>query len=178
MITTALAPGTRAYRATLPRWSVDPASGAGAARRGGRFNRPRVEAVYLSFDPNTALLEYRQVSPLLRPVTICEFLVAAQRVVDLNQFLADPSGWDSLWAEWNIDWRREAFVLHRDPPTWDLGDMVLEAGYHGILFPSTVSPGGQNLVLYPEHFGEEASLSVLDPQDDLPRDQSSWPAVR
>lgn len=36
------------YRFIVPRWSHAPTSGAGAAVKGGRFNRPRLEARYLS----------------------------------------------------------------------------------------------------------------------------------
>ncbi|WP_276840666.1 RES domain-containing protein [Herbaspirillum huttiense] len=39
---------TVAYRVHVPRWSFDPVSGAGAARFGGRLNRPGVPALYLS----------------------------------------------------------------------------------------------------------------------------------
>jgi RES domain-containing protein len=37
--------------------------GMGAARRGGRFNRPSQEAQYLSMDEVTALAEHKQDDP-------------------------------------------------------------------------------------------------------------------
>nr|WP_250889066.1 RES domain-containing protein [Mesorhizobium sp. dw_380] len=43
-----------------PKWALLPTSGAGAAIDGGHFNRPGVEALYLSRSAQTALDEYRQ----------------------------------------------------------------------------------------------------------------------
>jgi len=48
------------YRVISPAYAGLPLSGMGAARRGGRFNRPGQEALYLSLDEATALAEYRQ----------------------------------------------------------------------------------------------------------------------
>lgn len=48
------------YRVIAPRWSHASTSGAGAARKGGRFNRPGLEALYLSQTAETALSEIRQ----------------------------------------------------------------------------------------------------------------------
>jgi RES domain-containing protein len=52
-----LPPGTTLFRALTPQWASRPTSGAGAATRGGRFNREGVEALYLSLDEVTALRE-------------------------------------------------------------------------------------------------------------------------
>jgi hypothetical protein len=48
------------HRYHTPKWASRPTSGAGAAAEGGRFNRPGVEALYLSRAPQTALEEYKQ----------------------------------------------------------------------------------------------------------------------
>ena len=56
---------TTAYRVFVPRWAYAPTSGEGAAKHGGRVNRPGLEALYLSLDPETAVKEYQQVSTLL-----------------------------------------------------------------------------------------------------------------
>jgi len=58
------------HRLLTPKWVFLPTSGAGAAIRGGRFNRPGVEALYLSRAPQTALEEYRQggtIAPITSP---------------------------------------------------------------------------------------------------------------
>ncbi|ENR01138.1 hypothetical protein H721_02578 [Brucella ovis IntaBari-2006-46-332] len=46
------------HRYLTPKWAFLPISGAGAAADGGRFNRPGVEALYLSVSAQTALEEY------------------------------------------------------------------------------------------------------------------------
>jgi RES domain-containing protein len=73
MILTDLRRGTTLYRAHTPRWADCPMSGAGAALKGGRFNREGVEALYLSLEELTALREYQQTSPFLPPCTICSY---------------------------------------------------------------------------------------------------------
>jgi RES domain-containing protein len=159
-------------RALDPRWSWLPTSGAGAAKSGGRYNRVGLEAVYLSLDPATALAEYQQTAPFLPPATVASFHVVA-RVVDLTQFRPDDGYWDGLWAQWDTDWRDLLFQQHIEPPTWLLGDMAIAAGHHGILFPSVVHPGGNNVVLFPSTFGRDASLICLDPDRRLPQDDLS-----
>ena len=68
--------------ATSPAYAGTPLSGMGAARRGGRFNRPGQEALYLALDEATALAEYKQDNPWLPPGTICTFFVQGLRVTD------------------------------------------------------------------------------------------------
>ena len=65
MILEHLPAGTLLYRAHMPEWASLPRSGAGAALKGGRFNREGVEALYLALDEVTALREYQQTSPFL-----------------------------------------------------------------------------------------------------------------
>jgi len=58
------------YRVIVPAYAGTPISGMGAARRGGRFNRPGQEALYLSADDATALAEYKQDNPWIQPGTM------------------------------------------------------------------------------------------------------------
>ncbi|MBY4947676.1 RES family NAD+ phosphorylase [Cupriavidus respiraculi] len=155
------------YRIVVPRWSHAPTSGADAASKGGRFNRPGQEALYLSTSVGTAVAEYRQHAALLRPGTIVTFLVSSLRVVDFSAgFVAGR--WIGLWAEYACNWRQMAFEHGIAPPCWTLSDMALEAGAAGILFPSTVDEGGTNLVLYDSSLLPPAALRVHDPGHDLP----------
>lgn len=55
MILTALS--TVAYRVHGPKWGYAPTSGAGAGTHGGRANRPGVNALYLSLELETALVQ-------------------------------------------------------------------------------------------------------------------------
>lgn len=63
--------GTTLFRGHTPVWASRPTSGAGAAAKGGRFNREGAQALYLSLDEMTALREYQQTSSFLPPCTIC-----------------------------------------------------------------------------------------------------------
>lgn len=164
---------TTLYRALMLRWAMEPTSGAGAARQGGRFNRPGVEALYLSFTTATALQEYQQTSPFLPPCTLCSYDMQFDGLVDLRQ-LTDGPPWDDLWQDWRDDWRRSLLELHIEPPTWVLSDLVREAGHRGIVFPSMLVPDGVNVVVYNDRFHTHNWVRVLDPAHELPKDQSSW----
>lgn len=174
MILVDLPSGTPLFRGHVPQWASHPVSGAGAAVRGGRFNREGIEALYLSLDETTALREYQQTSPFLPPCTICSYAAALHDLVDLRQ-LHHGAPWDELWHDWREDWRLLRFELHIEPPTWVLADMVLERGHTGILFPSLAHAGGTNIVVYPGQLKNGDSITVNDPDDRLPRDSSSWP---
>ncbi|MPZ20160.1 MAG: RES domain-containing protein [Luteitalea sp.] len=173
MILSELAEGTVAYRAHDPKWAIAPTSGAGAARAGGRFNQPGIEALYLSLEDVTALREYQQTSPLLPPCTICSYKVTVSSVVDVRQLHKGPP-WDPLWLDWPTDWRHFAFDLHIEPPSWVLGDIVRRAGHGGIVFPSLASPGGTNVALFPDLFSASDLIEAYDLEHRLPKDQSSW----
>ncbi|MCA0241257.1 MAG: RES family NAD+ phosphorylase [Proteobacteria bacterium] len=173
MILCDLPPGTTLFRAHAPRWASLPMSGAGAAARGGRFNREGVQALYLSLEELTALREYQQTSPFLPPCTMCSYTVALRRLVDLRQLhRGDP--WDALWHDWREDWRHLQLERHIEPPTWVLADMVLAQGHTGILFPSQAQPGGTNVVVYLDQLKDGNEVQVNDPEGRLPRDQASW----
>lgn len=173
MILFSLPLGTTLFRALTPQWASRPTSGAGAAIRGGRFNREGVEALYLSLDEVTALREYQQTSPFLPPCTICSYTAALRDLVDLRQ-LHHGAPWDELWHDWREDWRHLWFELHIEPPTWVLADLVLAHGYAGILFPSQVHEGGTNVVVYSDRLKDGNSVTVNDADGRLPHDQSSW----
>jgi RES domain-containing protein len=161
------------YRFIVPRYSHAPTSGAGAAIKGGRFNREGLEALYLSQTVETALEEYRQHAKLLAPGTITTFLVSRLTVVDFSAGYVAGT-WDPLWAEYTCNWRQMAFDLGVEPPSWVLADLALDAGAAGILFPSTVHAGGINLVLFNSSALPAEALAVYDPQRQLPRDAKSW----
>jgi len=93
MILSDLPPGTTVFRAHTPQWASRPTSGAGAAARGGRFNREGVEALYLSLDEVTALREYQQTSAFLPPCTMCSYTVSLRNLIDLRR-LHHGEPWD------------------------------------------------------------------------------------
>ncbi|WP_342317189.1 RES family NAD+ phosphorylase [Lysobacter sp. FW306-1B-D06B] len=62
-----------------------------------------------------------------------------------------------------------------EPPSWVLGDLALDAGAAGILFPSAACTGGTNLVLFNSSQLPARLLRVHDPNAQLPQDGRSWP---
>ena len=84
------------YRMHLPKWAVAPTSGDGAARHGGRANRPGVSALYLALDIETAIKDYQQTSSLLPPGTLVSYQVTVEPVVDFSAGFVS-SHWDPLW---------------------------------------------------------------------------------
>jgi RES domain-containing protein len=170
---TSLGPEAPFFRFLTPRWAHLPLSGAGAARAGGRLNRPDVHALYLSVDIETAAAEYQQIDSLLAPATVATYLVSLGSVVDFSGGYA-PDAWDPAWQDLWCDWRQIAFVDNVEPPSWLLGDLALQAGASGILFPSRVRAGGINLVVYLDSVAVPDRLRVHDPDKRLPKDPSSW----
>lgn len=154
------------YRVIAPTHARTPLSGIGAARQGGRFNRPGQEALYLSLDEATALAEYRQDNPWLRPGTICTFFASGLKVANLSAGY-EPGHWPTLWADFAVDWRAEWFGRNVEPPTWYMADDAVAEGLDGILFPSQAYPGGTNLVIYRSSARPPSQLRVYDPEGAL-----------
>ncbi|MFM2058237.1 MAG: hypothetical protein RLY71_2622 [Pseudomonadota bacterium] len=172
MILTEFGPVT-AYRMHTPRWASAPTSGAGAAAHGGRANRPGTPALYLALEPETALREYQQLSPLMPPGTLVSYTVSLAPVIDFRAGYAATS-WPELWEEFFCDWRELWFNQHVEPPSWVLGDEAMAAGAKGVLFASTLAPGGTNLVVFNDMLGADDRLEVYDPAGALPKNQDSW----
>ena len=172
MILTELGPLT-AYRMHTPRWATAPTSGAGAAAHGGRANRPGVSALYLALEPETAVREYQQLSPLMPPGTLVSYTVRLAPVVDFRAGY-DATRWHDLWEEFVCDWRELWFNQRVEPPSWVLADEALAAGAKGILFASTLAAGGTNLVVFNGQLTAEDMLQVYDPAGALPKNQDSW----
>jgi RES domain-containing protein len=172
MIFTRLGPEVPFYRALTPRWAYRPQSGEGAAAVGGRFNRPGVEARYLSESAEGALKEYQQESPLLSPATLATYLVTAERVVDFSGGYT-PEHWSPLWAEAYCNWKALAFLEDVEPPSWAIGDLVRADSVAGILYRSARDSAQRCLVFYPE-FEDKFTAPVYDPEGKLPRNADSW----
>jgi RES domain-containing protein len=161
------------HRYLTPKWAYAPTSGAGAAIDGGRFNRPGVEALYLSRAPQTALEEYRQGATITPPATLAAYKVTLDQVADLSSGY-DPEIWDVEWVDWDCSWRRIARIDMKIPPSWTLSDKLITAGCRGLLFPSLQHIGGTNLVVFNANLTSGDSVKVHDPDGRLPKNQSSW----
>jgi RES domain-containing protein len=162
------------HRYLTPKWAFLPTSGAGAAIDGGRFNRPGVEALYLSLSAQTALEEYRQGASITPPATLAAYKITLAEVADLSQGF-DPNIWNNTWKEWDCAWRQIARIDNKTPPSWKLADLVITAGLRGILFPSLRHAGGTNLVVFPANLVDGDKVAVHDPDHRLPQNHSSWP---
>ena len=172
MILTELGPVT-AYRMHTPRWATAPTSGAGAAAHGGRANRPGVAALYLALEPDTAVREYQQLSPLMPPGTLVSYTVRVAPVVDFRAG-HDGARWSALWEEFHSDWRELWLNQRVEPPSWVLADEAIASGGKGILFVSKLAPSGLNLVIYNDILTADDTLQVYDPTGALPKNQDSW----
>jgi RES domain-containing protein len=161
------------HRYLTPKWAYLPTSGAGAAIDGGRFNRPGIEALYLSRAPQTALEEYRQGASITPPATLAAYKVTLEDVADLSAGY-DPAIWPAEWADWSCSWRNIARIDRKVPPSWNLADALITAGCRGLLFPSLRHAGGTNLVVFSANLTLKDVVEVYDPDGRLPHDQSSW----
>lgn len=168
-----LGPRETLFRMLTPEWSFLPTSGAGAAKDGGRFNRPGVEALYLSRSEQTAIAEYKQDDILVPPGTLATYLVTAPKVVDFagGYVVGD---WPEIFAEAICTWKWISRVQKKVPPSWIIGDNLVRSGYHGLLYPSIRDPGGTNLVLFSANLDKDCSVVVHDPNGRLPRHRASW----
>ena len=103
------------FRLHTPRWAHQPTSGAGAARHGGRLNRPGTPALYLAADIQTAAAEFQQASPVLPPGMLVSYRVTLEDVADFSLGF-DPAHWSPIWEDLSCDWRKLVF-----DPTEDVG---------------------------------------------------------
>jgi RES domain-containing protein len=168
-----LGPDEVFHRYLTPKWAFAPTSGAGAAAEGGRFNRPGVEALYLSRAPQTALEEYRQGASIAPPATLAAYVVSLDEVVDLSDGY-DPAAWAQDWAAWDCAWRKISRIDRKTPPSWKLADQAITEGRRGVLFPSLRHAGGVNLVVFVANLTDGDAVQAHDPDGRLPKDQASW----
>ncbi len=135
-------------------------SGEGAARSGGRWNRPGDVALYMSETIETAFAEYQQELGV-RPGTFVAYQVSNARIADLTGA-----------GEWLMEdlvgpWKEAAFVERIDPEVWRIAD-TLRGVVDGLRVPSAQYPGGVNLVLWRWNESGAPKVEVLDPNHELP----------
>lgn len=164
------------FRAHHPRWAYTPTSGSGAARFGGRFNRPGRPALYTSLTPTIAWMEAQQGFPFkAQPMTLVAYRVDCAAVIDLS----NPGGTAALGIERTTlacPWEDLA-SRGQVPPTWDLSEGLIADGYQGALVPAFApgtNPGDLNLVLWVWSEAAPCRVAVVDDFARLPRDDASW----
>ncbi|MEM7687608.1 MAG: RES domain-containing protein [Pseudomonadota bacterium] len=166
----------RCYRAHDPSWSFSPTSGEGARIRGGRFNVKGTATLYLTFAIETAVAEWLQsLSPRLEPMTICEYDVDCDDILDLTDPAVckdagiDPNDLACGWLSYQL--RGEI------APSQKIAQDSIDRGAAGIIVPSFApgaSKGAKNLVLWSWGNNRPHKVMVYDPNARLPKDRSSW----
>jgi RES domain-containing protein len=129
----------------------------------------------MSGDLATAVAEYEQELGI-RPGTFCAYDVDVAGILDLCD--------DGVLAECSIDpavrfesWKGVLLVEKGRPSGWDIAERLIAADAAGILVPSARLAGGVNLVQWRWNDGVNRTVTPLDPQRDLPRNQASWPDI-
>lgn len=99
--------------------------------------------------------------------------MTASNVVDFSGGY-DRERWTPIWAEAYCNWKGMALLEGVEPPSWVIGDIVRDAGHHGILYRSA-RHHGSCLVLFPATGADSGFVArAHDPEGELPRNLSSW----
>lgn len=155
-------------------------SGEGAARHGGRWNPPRVRAVYGALDPVTAVKEvYQQFLRYgfkdsdIKPRVIAGLRVEAHRLLDLTNAKVRREIGCRL-----ADLLEEGWAAARKagggPLTQAIGRGCRDGGFEGLLVPSAADRSGTNVVLFPDRLGPASTIAPIA-ADELPPHPRDWP---
>ena len=143
---------------------------------GGRFNPKGMEALYTARRLETAWLEAQQGFAFkAQPMTICVYAVDCEDILDLT----DPHERARLGvSEANLSCPWEDLASKgENPPSWTLARRLAGAGAAGILVGS-FAPGATgadvNAVFWRWSDSRPHMVKVIDEQNRLPRDDSSW----
>jgi RES domain-containing protein len=166
-----------AYRALRPYWAVDPLSGEGAKRYGGRFNPIGTSALYLALSPLGALAEYHQAGLPHRPqpVTLCAYAVDVSDIVDLTL----PEGRELAnitLAGMSCDFRYMK-ARNQQPPTWAMAEFLISESKAGVLTPSyaqNAAENPKNLMLWRWGDAPPQQVKFIDDHEQLPKNRDSW----
>lgn len=155
-----------------PMWAHDPISGSGAARTGGRWNRPGQVTLYAASELMTAVIEYWQEVDF-RPGTFAALDIETDSIIDLRDIAAREALGMSE-ADLRSPWQKIWSMRKVDPPTWLGCDRARAGGATGLLVPSTRVAGGLNLVLW-RATGDGSHIKVFDPRGEMPRPPANLP---
>jgi RES domain-containing protein len=144
----------------------DVVSGAGAKRRGGRWNPPGVATIYGSTTDTTALEESKANDRYAGIVTRCPRLLVAvearlDRVLDLGAAPVRRRLGLTLAELRAEDWRKLT-DSGKESLTQGLGRAVHVTGGSGLLARSAACDGGVNVVVFPGNLRPGESLTVVE----------------
>lgn len=165
------APTLELWRAFVPRWAHLPLSGEGAARFGGRWNPVGMPAIYAARELSTAWAEYNQ-GFVQHPALIARLSLSGAKLADLTDeaVLAELAVKPAIHrCEW-----RDAMDRGRVPETHALAKRLLRRGWHGVVYPSFMSPGGSCVAMWRWNDKDAPRLDVIDPDHRLPKTPASW----
>ncbi|OJT97813.1 MAG: hypothetical protein BGN83_05835 [Rhizobium sp. 63-7] len=161
----------RLWRAYVPRWAYMPLSGDGAGRFGGRWNPVGAPTIYAALELSTAWAEYNQ-GFVQHPALIVQLELTDAKLADLT----DAGECKALGIDSAIhacEWRDEVDD-GRVPQTHTTREALIADDYHGVIYPSYMSPGGTCLALWRWNAAKGPKLSAVDPDARLPKTPASW----
>ena len=146
-------------------------SGEGAAKYGGRWNRPGIRVIDASLDVITAtheayenLISFGFSLSSIKPRVIAGAAVKLQRIVDLTDPRARRRIGFSLTELVEEDW----FAIQKageESWTQAIGRGVREAGFEAMVVPSARRKSGKNIVIFSDKLLPGSSLKVLGAND-------------
>lgn len=166
------------YRAHDPKWAFSPISGDGAKAKGGRFNPKGVAALYLALSVDGMFAEMGHgLAHRFTPLTVCSYDVDVDDIVDLRTEAERKAAGVTI-TDLNCAWMADVSA-GREPASWTLSKRLIASGAVGVLVPSFAvhaKPDAENLVLWRWGGDLPNRVLVVDPNEQLPKDQASWPS--
>ncbi len=157
------------YRAHNPQWVWDPRSGEGARRHGGRFNRRKQLALYMSLSPLTAIREAQPLGRPMQPLVLCAYEADVEPVFDALDAARRAeyavSDADLACPTWERDMRDG-----KTPLSHALADRLIAAGFAGMRvqsFAREAGPEDMNLVLWRWGTQRPTRLALIDDEERL-----------
>lgn len=148
-----------------------PTSGAGAAKNGGRWNARGRPALYLSFDPLTAVKEANQQILDFIPITLVRYQVSGGLIADYDDaaLRKEHDLPDDLMTRpwWGPQYAQQV------SPSQEAAAVMIVAGYDGLIYSSTQA-AGRNLVLWRWNETVGAQVIAEDKHGLLPKNRDSW----
>lgn len=159
---------------------TDLTSGSGASFYGGRWNPPRIAAVYASLDLNTAFEEsfqefrrYGFAPSSIQPRVFAGLSIDVQVLLDLTSAPIRRKLGFTLTELLSEDWHAIQF---QGDESWTqaIGRGAVKCGFEGLLVPSSQRRKGQNIVVFPTNLRPGSTLRPMK-REQLPPHPSDWP---